>query len=279
VKYLEALAFGTGLSVALVCTCILIEHFAGPVERYTLRQRLPGLLMQIAGTVLTIVLMWPVSWLWRQIGIAPTITVPLWSWLEAYGTAGYALQVLVLVGAADFLAYWRHRAEHRWFWGVHMVHHSPRELHAANDIAHPLQAFFSFVFITVPMSLIAVDGPTTPFTVAALVVLLSMYIHSPVEVHFGPVRRVVVDNRFHRIHHSLEPRHFDKNFSICFSVWDHMFGTAYDPGEEWPAVGLADVKPPRTLREFLNMPFQPGRNVAPDEAAGGGPGGLTHPTS
>jgi sterol desaturase/sphingolipid hydroxylase (fatty acid hydroxylase superfamily) len=172
------------------------------------------------------------------------------------GTTGWILQMLLLVAFADFLAYWRHRAEHAWFWRVHVVHHAPRELHAANDIGHPLQAFFNFAFIAVPMSLVQIDGPSTPFVLSGIVILLSMYIHSPIDVHFGPLRRMIVDNRFHRIHHSLEPCHFDKNFSICFSVWDYMFGTAYDPGEEWPDVGVDGVLAPATIGDFLGLPMR-----------------------
>lgn len=48
------------------------------------------------------------------------------------------------------------------------------------------------------------------------------YIHSPVDVHFWPMRKVLVDNRFHRIHHSLEPRH-----SIRTSGSASASGTAY----------------------------------------------------
>ena len=87
--------------------------------------------------------------------------------------------------------------------------------------------------------------------------LLTYYIHSPVDVHFGPLRKVLVDNRFHRIHHSIEPRHFGKNFGVTFSIWDRIFGTAYDPEPgEWPEVGLANVEPPRSVRDYLLLPFR-----------------------
>jgi sterol desaturase/sphingolipid hydroxylase (fatty acid hydroxylase superfamily) len=193
--------------------------------------------------------------LWVALGLSRTLVVPLWSWLQPLGMAGFAVQMAVLIAVSDFLAYCRHRAEHAWFWRVHVTHHSPNELHAANDIGHPLQAVFSFIFIALPMSFIQIDGPSTPFVISSIVVLLSLYIHSPIDVHFGPLRRIIVDNRFHRIHHSLEPRHFHKNFGICLSVWDYLFGTAYDPGHEWPAVGVQGVAPPRTLRDFLLMPL------------------------
>ena len=43
---------------------------------------------------------------------------------------------------------------------------------------------------------------------SGVLLLLTYYIHSPIDVHFGRLRKVLVDNRFHRIHHSIEPRHF-----------------------------------------------------------------------
>jgi len=121
------------------------------------------------------------------------------------------------------------------------------------------------------MSLIHIDGPATPFAVGSFVTLLAIYIHSPTGLHFGPLRKVVVDNRFHRIHHSLEERHFGKNFGICLSIWDHMFGTAYDPRDEWPAVGVAGVPAPQTVADFLKLPFV--------STGGGGDSGLREPSA
>lgn len=254
--YLLNIAGSTFVVMALVLTAIAIEQL-GPIEPYSMRDRVPGLLMNLVSSVLTFALIWPVGWLWKELGLAPVLVIPLWSWLEPLGNAGFVIQVIVLVVVADFLAYWRHRAEHAWFWRVHVVHHAPRELHAANSIGHPLQALFSFAFIIVPMSLFDIDGPATPFVVGSVVALLAIYIHSPTGLHFGPMRRVVVDNRFHRIHHSLEERHFDKNFGICLSIWDYLFGTAYDPRQEWPAVGVSGVPAPRTVADFLKLPFLP----------------------
>ncbi|WP_395623899.1 sterol desaturase family protein [Sphingomonas daechungensis] len=269
-EFLQNVAGSTILVMFLLATCVAIEYL-GPIERYSLRDRLPGIIINCVGGALTFALIWPVKWVWSAMGVAPFITIPLWDWLEPLGDAGLAIQAAVLVVVADFLAYWRHRAEHSWFWRVHVVHHAPRELHAANSIGHPIQALFSFAFIAVPMSLIQISGPTIPFVVGAVVSLLALYIHSPTAVNFGAARRIVVDNRFHRIHHSLEERHFDKNFGICFSIWDYMFGTAYEPGEEWPEVGVAGVRSPMTLTDYLKLPFLP---EAAGSSAEPGPKGI-----
>jgi sterol desaturase/sphingolipid hydroxylase (fatty acid hydroxylase superfamily) len=63
-----------------------------------------------------------------------------------------------------------------------------------------------------------------------------------------------VDNRFHRIHHSVEPKHFEKNFGIMFTVWDQLFRTAYFPRpDEWPKTGVAGIQPPRKLSDYARI--------------------------
>ena len=45
------------------------------------------------------------------------------------------------------------------------------------------------------------------------------------------------------------------NINQLGGIWDRMFGTAYDPGnDEWPRVGVAGLTQPRTVRDFLLLP-------------------------
>jgi sterol desaturase/sphingolipid hydroxylase (fatty acid hydroxylase superfamily) len=255
----NALAYLTGGILPVLYTlavCTLIERFAA-LEHHSIAARLPGAMMNIVEVVGSAALSWPVGELLRHSRIGSIFTIPLWRLLQPMGAAGYAIQILILVVTADFLAYWQHRAEHRWFWPIHAVHHAPTELHAANSIGHPAQIWFRLLFITIPLRLFQFDGPQEPTQAAFIMALLAYYIHSPVDVHFGPFRKVLVDNRFHRIHHSLDERHFDKNFAICFSLWDRLFGTAYDPSpDEWPDVGLANMPPPRSILDYLLLPLR-----------------------
>jgi len=258
-EFVATMAIVVGLAALTLGACILVEQTALR-EPIAWRSRVPGIAMNLVGSAATFVLSWPIGLLWAKLGVPRLITLPVWDLLAPLGWLRTALHFLFLALLADFLAYWRHRFEHRVFWPIHSVHHSPAELHAANDIGHPLQVIYATLFITIPLSLVGVDGPAMPVALGLLIGAMSVMIHSPVRFHLGPLRRFVVDNRFHRIHHSLDEKHFDKNFGICFSCWDYLFGTAYDPKEEWPAVGLADVPAPRTIRDYLLIPF---RSTAP----------------
>jgi sterol desaturase/sphingolipid hydroxylase (fatty acid hydroxylase superfamily) len=161
-----------------------------------------------------------------------------------------------LVVVVDFFAYWEHRFEHRFMWPVHMVHHVPTKLHAANSWGHPLQYFPMRLFKYVPLALVDWGGAFIPFAVTAAMQIQAYWVHSQTRVHMGPLRAVFVDNRFHRIHHGLADEYHDKNFGIMFSVWDRLFGTAIEPIEGIvPEVGVQGIEPPGNVFAFLAIPF------------------------
>jgi sterol desaturase/sphingolipid hydroxylase (fatty acid hydroxylase superfamily) len=62
--------------------------------------------------------------------------------------------------------------------------------------------------------------------------------------------------QMHRIHHSRESRHLDRNFAFIFPLWDVLFGTYYHPGPfEYPATGLASGDRVRTPWQIVAWPF------------------------
>jgi sterol desaturase/sphingolipid hydroxylase (fatty acid hydroxylase superfamily) len=40
---------------------------------------------------------------------------------------------------------------------------------------------------------------------------------------------IIVTPRFHHIHHSENPAHYNRNLAVLFPIWDHFFGTYFDP--------------------------------------------------
>ncbi len=159
-----------------------------------------------------------------------------------------------LVG--DFFYYWCHRAQHRFFWRFHAVHHSVREMSGVAAYHHVTEEAFKLALYTVPLAFITSDPYAMP-VLGALLGLHGNYLHSPIRLNFGPLGRVIQDNRFHRIHHSIEPRHYDKNFAVFCTLWDVLFGTACFPAPgEWPEAGVTNAPEPRTVDDFLLLPFR-----------------------
>ncbi|KQN26469.1 hypothetical protein ASE86_10210 [Sphingomonas sp. Leaf33] len=228
-------------------------EIALPRERHSLGGRGAGLVFWAIWLAFSAVVYAAFRAMWSRLGIPPLVTLP--TGLHWAGVASIIAAPILGAVVYDFFFYWCHRIQHRWLWKYHAVHHSIRELSSVNAYHHISEPVVQMLLITVPMSLIAQDaGPAVP-AMMALLHLHLMFIHAPTRAHLGPLGRWVVDNRFHRIHHSLDTRHFDRNFGAFTTVWDRVFGTAWMPERgEWPATGIAEVDQPRTLRDWVMLP-------------------------
>ena len=239
----------------VVLGLLTLFELANPRERHPVTARLRGIGYWAVTIAVSLLLAKGLAAGWRQIGGQPLFAVPaMGAWLGSALLQGIAAGI----GAAlfhDFFFYWYHRAQHRWLWHWHAVHHSVRNLNAVNSYHHISESFFSLLLIQIPLTLLVADtGPTVPIVTFVLWCHI-IWIHSPTRITLGPLRALVVDNRFHRIHHSLETRHFDKNFGAFTTLWDRVFGTCHMPRrDEWPAVGLAEIGEPRGFADWLSMP-------------------------
>ena len=180
---------------------------------------------------------------------------------QMLGLPTWAAAILVgiaIILAKDFFFYWEHLIQHRWLWRWHAPHHATRNLSALNSWHHWSEIAMFALMVAVPMSLLSPAFGPRPFLIGLILSWQPIYLHSATRLQLGPVlRKLVVDSRYHRIHHSLESKHFDRNFGAATPLWDWLFGTAYFPGEnEWPEVGLAGVEEPKSVREWSSLPFR-----------------------
>jgi sterol desaturase/sphingolipid hydroxylase (fatty acid hydroxylase superfamily) len=175
----------------------------------------------------------------------------------------------------DLLYYWLHRIFHtRTFWRVHAVHHSIEELNVVNDYHHWLEDLLKAPFILVPISLMVRVDHVIIVICLVTVRFFGHMTHANSKISYGIFRYVITEPRYHRIHHSVEQRHLEKNFAFMFPFWDVVFGTAYFPSkEEYPKTGVADEPPPDSVWSYLIFPFRkrktsqkPDTTECPDEA-------------
>lgn len=241
------------LGTAMLCALALAPELVAPLERPTWRSRLIGLKLSMAKAAAVTLILPGLQAAYALVDIAP------WDFGAVFGTGCTATlgAILAFVILFDFLSYWHHRFLHAVLWPIHATHHAIRELSALNSYAHFAEKMSEFMLIAIPLSLVRWDGPAVPATLLTLLFLLNLYIHSPTRAHLGPLAAIFVDPRFHRIHHSLEERHFDRNFGILLTVWDHMFGTAHVPAaDEWPDTGLDGAPEAQTLVGYTLFPLR-----------------------
>lgn len=157
---------------------------------------------------------------------------------------------------ADLTAYWVHRLQHvsRFVWAFHSTHHAQEQLNFATTTRfHPVDHFLSNANFFLVLMLGA--SPLNWLPIYLTMDFIATTQHSQIKWRFGPLSRIFVTPRFHSFHHSVDPRHHNKNFGAFLSIWDHMFGTAVDAPEQPVEYGLPDVKMPTLLSTFV-VPFR-----------------------
>jgi sterol desaturase/sphingolipid hydroxylase (fatty acid hydroxylase superfamily) len=160
----------------------------------------------------------------------------------------------------DFFFYWYHRWTHvnAFLWQHHKMHHSDRQLEAISSARQNwIETVFNALFIAAPMIVLFKIDPRDQWTAglfagltAGLVTNLLTLSHMNVRLHVGWFARFWCGPQNHRIHHSLEPEHIDRNFDYVFPLWDVPFGTYVHPKKgEFPATGVAGEDGFRTFWE------------------------------
>jgi sterol desaturase/sphingolipid hydroxylase (fatty acid hydroxylase superfamily) len=180
------------------------------------------------------------------------MTVPL-----ADGIAmrvGYTLAFFV---AYDFGRYVSHKLLHvvPLLWDFHKTHHSAEVLTPlSNYRVHPVDLFVTQICPNLATGLISgifyylCGGAIGFYSFLGLHVFIAAFNsignlrHWHVWVTYGPLLdRWLISPAHHQLHHSLEPRHRDKNLGYALAIWDRMFGSLYVPVTEEPfRMGLGD---------------------------------------
>lgn len=150
-----------------------------------------------------------------------------------------AVQFIALALALTFCNYWLHRMLHSsWFFEIHKVHHSAEHYGVLLPFrSHPIDHYLARIYTTASLSLLGVDA-TVLIAWMGLNAFYQSMVHSKLDWPAW-TGYVFITPAMHRIHHSTDPRHFNKNLSIL-TIWDKLFGT-YHPPEDVPGYGLDGV--------------------------------------
>jgi sterol desaturase/sphingolipid hydroxylase (fatty acid hydroxylase superfamily) len=175
------------------------------------------------------------------------------------GKLDAALALVLFFFIYDFFYYWFHRWQHALpvLWEQHKLHHSEESLNATTAMRHHwLEEILRIGFISLPMAIVFDLAPVTGGWLAMILVYWPYFIHANVRLPLGGLTRVVVGPQAHRIHHSLEAPHLDRNFAAVFPLWDILFGTFCAPRRgEWPRTGLASGERVTGLWQANVLPF------------------------
>ena len=180
----------------------------------------------------------------------------------------------------DFTKYWVHRWMHKWpiLWALHKVHHSAETLNPITVYrTHPLEgilfslrgafsqgiviSMFFFIFGD-KVDLVTILGVN--FLVFSFHVAGSNLRHSHIDIkYWGWLEKILISPAQHQLHHSLDERHYDKNFGAALAIWDWMFGSLHHSEDiDDLVLGVEDDDfNPRSIKELYLKPLKEILNI------------------
>jgi sterol desaturase/sphingolipid hydroxylase (fatty acid hydroxylase superfamily) len=157
------------------------------------------------------------------------------------------IQILAALLLAEFFIWFNHYVRHKIhsLWLFHAVHHSQKELNIfTDDRAHIVDLVVGQLFTFIPFFIFDVSNLYVVAVIAIYKPIHNRFIHANLKINLGWLGRIFTSPQFHRIHHSAEPEHADKNFGVYFSIFDHLFGTACADRNVYPQTGITDSRFP-----------------------------------
>ena len=211
-------------------------------------------------------------WLFEQLHLLfsnrPDSTVwPSWLIVTSFTLCHFLLD--------DFARFYLHRLLHKvpFLWAFHKVHHSARSLTPFTVFrTHPIEALlFTLRSVLVQATSLAIfvfafGSQADLYTVLGVSVFSFVFNltganlrHSRVPLGYWRIlESVLMSPAQHQLHHSVEARHFDKNFGVVLSIWDKIWGChCYSEKHQQIQFGLTKqtVENEHKLTHLYGMPF------------------------
>ncbi|MGI9405743.1 MAG: sterol desaturase family protein, partial [Hyphomicrobiaceae bacterium] len=189
--------------------------------------------------------------------------------------AGIVLYTVLAVIAIDLGVFIVHYMMHRvpFLWEFHKVHHSAEELNPMTLFRmHPVDLFLTGLSVAILSGLAfagvfyltgSQPGAMTIFGLNIITFLFYLFGYNLRHTHIWLnypywLSKILVSPAQHQIHHSSDPKHFDRNMGLIFSFWDQLMGTSYIPRErEKLSYGLSreEPNPFRSITDLYLKPF------------------------
>ncbi|KQU50729.1 fatty acid hydroxylase [Bosea sp. Leaf344] len=233
------------------------------------RKALMPLLMLPAGITFVVAVGYATS---TVLGAVLPFTPPLMS--GEPGPLTVVVFTVTMLVAYDLSYYLYHVAQHRYpiLWELHKVHHSAEVMVGiTKDRVHPLDELMNRawdgvipgicfgIWSLVAFNLVELTIFGVNVYVMRNILMMDFVRHTHFKISFGRLNSVILCPHWHQLHHSTDPRHYDKNFGLLFSFWDRLFGTQCvpEPDEDF-RFGLMErnASDYQSLRGLYLMPLK-----------------------
>ena len=217
--------FTTPLYIMVIGTEIILSnlHFK---KYYTLKETLMNMYLCILNGGIDL--------LFRAVYIVILASLFQFRFLDF--SSNIILYWLLLFILEDLAFYFEHRVDHycRFFWAVHVTHHSSEEFNLTTGFrSSVLQPLYRFIYF-IPLVLFGFKAVDIVF-MYSLTQIYGILVHTQY-IHKMPrwFEAILVSPSHHRVHHASNVRYLDKNMGMVLIIWDRIFGTFQEELEKDP---------------------------------------------
>jgi sterol desaturase/sphingolipid hydroxylase (fatty acid hydroxylase superfamily) len=180
-------------------------------------------------------------------------------WLQMNLLSGMSpvWQVMVMLLVSDFVGYWSHRWRHssKFLWNFHSIHHSQTNLTIVSNYRfHVVDETLLRLWLFIPFQILGTGVAIWMWLDLILAWILYLQ-HSEWKWTYGRLGYIFVSPSFHRKHHSTDERLQNSNYSMLFTFWDDLFGTADRKSPIPDKHGIEGNPVPETWLGQLVYPF------------------------
>lgn len=236
--------------VAMPFAALFVEWLFVGWDKSSLRKLLTGNRNSLRDLTYTVIGLLPIQFFLKVffslglVYVAERHITPLVSWNIATWLPVWPLQYVCVVVAGSFFQYWQHRILHTvpLLWETHKLHHSATEMNVLNlNRESPFTTAVADLLIFVPLAIFGTIEMSARggnlgaadyffmvlfFCFSVFNVLNHYLIHSEWRTTYGWLGRwIFISPSAHRVHHSIQPQYWNKNFSVTLVIWDRLFGT------------------------------------------------------
>ena len=157
-------------------------------------------------------------------------------------------------------------------WALHKTHHSAEVLTPLTNFrVHPIDSLILANNIALVggffggLAQYALGKQVEMFALDGMNVLMLLYIYLTAQLQHsqywipmrGALGRIFMSPAHHQLHHSSDPKHFNRNMGASLAIWDWLFGSLEIPSKESPNLNFgadADGRDPHSVTTLLLDP-------------------------
>lgn len=172
--------------------------------------------------------------------------VAMWLWSHRLFEFDFGRPVNLTLAflASEFVYYWSHWYNHHVNigWATHIMHHSPTKLNLSVAYRLGITRMFSLGWVIFLPLMIVGFQPRDIAWCLGIIFLMQFFLHTELIPSLGFLEKILNTPSNHQVHHSSDPRYYNKNLGGITMIFDHLFGTYQAPyRDKYMEYGIPEV--------------------------------------